>query len=220
MRSFALVLFCLALLFSGCASMASEQGPTGVDTVEHDATPPVEKTGAATPKPDSRHFDDGGPITEAPLEPSEMRIQRAGVIKLTCKGKEIRASREIRRAAGKFDALILGFKDTEVNLKLPSNKLDAFIDFLDSQETLEIDEYDFSAFDRTMEHYSLEERLERAQLVHDQLKELVKKSPSLTELERVEKRLDESQKALDALKTTKLDIALHAGRVDIKIMIR
>ncbi len=217
MRKVALLLMAVFFI-PGCASMAATSAPPPeLNRVERDE--PVARP-AQTQPTQPRHFDDGGPITEAPLEPAEMRIQRAGSITVSCSGKEIKASREIRRAAMKFDGMVMGFKDDEVSLKLASNKLDAFIDFLDNQDSLEVKAYDFSAFDRTLEHYSLAERLERAQLVHDQLKELLKKAASLNELERIEQKLAESQKALDALKTTKLDIDLRAGRVDLRVIIK
>ncbi|GIK51075.1 MAG: hypothetical protein BroJett014_00480 [Planctomycetota bacterium] len=217
MRKVALLLMAVFFI-PGCASMAATSAPPPeLNRVERDE--PVARP-AQTQPTRPRHFDDGGPITEAPLEPAEMRIQRAGSITVSCSGKEIKASREIRRAAMKFDGMVMGFKDDEVSLKLASNKLDAFIDFLDNQDSLEVKAYDFSAFDRTLEHYSLAERLERAQLVHDQLKELLKKAASLNELERIEQKLAESQKTLDALKTTKLDIDLRAGRVDLRVIIK
>ncbi|KAA0214494.1 DUF4349 domain-containing protein [bacterium] len=217
MRKVALLL--LAVVFvPGCASMAATGAPPPEANRVERETPAAQPSETMPAQP--RHFDDSGPITEAPLEPAEMRIQRAGSVTVSCSGKEIKASREIRRAAMKFDGLVMGFKDDEVCLKLASNKLDAFIDFLDSQDNLEVKAYDFSAFDRTLEHYSLAERLERAQLVHDQLKELLRKAASLNELERIEQKLAESQKSLDALKTTKLDIDLRAGRVDLKIIIK
>lgn len=217
MRKVALLLMAVFFI-PGCASMAATSAPPPeMNRVERDE--PVARP-AQTQPTQPRHFDDGGPITEAPLEPAEMRIQRAGSITVSCSGKEIKASREIRRAAMKFDGMVMGFKDDEVSLKLASNKLDAFIDFLDNQDSLEVKAYDFSAFDRTLEHYSLAERLERAQLVHDQLKELLKKAASLNELERIEQQLAESQKTLDALKTTKLDIDLRAGRVDLRVIIK
>jgi hypothetical protein len=222
MRLPALVLLCSTLFFTGCASMgerAEVKGDAGTATHDVEREDAADKTPANQPMP-TKPYDDGGPIVEAPLESAELRIQRCGRIQVSVKGKEIRASREIRRAALRFEAIVMGFKDTEVNLRMASSKLDAFIDFLDSQDGFEVEEYDFSAFDRTMEHFSVEERMERAQASDDKLKELLKAAPSLSELERLEKRLEESRKLLEALRTARLDLSLHAGRVDIKVEIR
>lgn len=212
----ALLLLLAGLLFSGCAAM-SAPAEMRVDpdnaAVEHDNTP------AAHPAP-SQPFDDGGPIREAPLEPAELRIQRQGRIEISVKGKEIRVSREIRRAAAKFNGVVMSFKHDEVHLKMPSSLLDAFIDYLDSQDSIDVEEYDFSAFDRTMEHYSITEHLERTQATYDKLRELEKTAPSLNELERINVRLAEHEKLLRSLKTQKLDLDLHVGRVDLKVEIR
>lgn len=221
MRILALVLLCSVVYFTGCSSVGG-RAESSQEPVRHDATMPTDQderspaTQPAQPKP----FDDGGPIVEAPLESAELRIQRQGRIKVCVSGKEIRASREIRKAALRFDAIVMSFKDNEVNLRMASSKLDLFIDFLDSQAGFEVEEYDFAAFDRTMEHFSIEERMERAQASDDKLRELQKQAPSLSELERIEKRLDESRKLLEALRTARLDMTLHAGRVDIKVEIR
>ncbi len=221
MRILALVMLCSVFHFTGCSSVA-QRADVSQEPLNHDATMPPKRderspaNQPAQPKP----YDDGGPITEAPLESAELRIQRSGRIQICVKGKEIRASREIRKAALHFDAIVMAFKDNEVNLRMASSKLDLFIDFLDSQAGFEVEEYDFSAFDRTMEHFSIEERMERAQASDDKLRELQKQAPSLSELERIEKRLEESRRLLEALRTAQLDMKLHAGRVDIKVEIR
>ena len=217
MRILALLLLCSVVYVTGCSSTAERmdiaQAP-GETAAEADTRAPANQPMPAKP------YDDGGPIGEAPLESAELRIQRSGRIQVCVKGKEIRASREIRKAAMRFDAIVMGFKDNEVNLRMASSKLDLFIDFLDAQAGFEVEEYDFSAFDRTMEHFSIEERMERAQASDDKLRELLKGAPSLSEMERIEKRLEESRKLLEALRTAQLDLKIHAGRVDLKVEIR
>ncbi len=159
----ALLLLLAGVLFSGCAAMGARgemSFATDNTTIERDNQP------AAQPQP-SQPFDDGGPMREAPLESGELLIQRQGRIEISVKGKEIKVSREIRRAATKFNGVVMSFKHDEVNLKMPSALLDAFIDYLDNQDSIDVEEYDFSAFDRTMEHYSVTEHLERAQATYD-----------------------------------------------------
>jgi hypothetical protein len=212
----ALLLLLAGVLFSGCAAMGARgemSFATDNTTIERDNQP------AAQPQP-SQPFDDGGPMREAPLESGELLIQRQGRIEISVKGKEIKVSREIRRAATKFNGVVMSFKHDEVNLKMPSALLDAFIDYLDNQDSIDVEEYDFSAFDRTMEHYSVTEHLERAQATYDKLRELEKTAPSLSELERINAKLTEQDKLLRTLKTQKLDLDLHAGRVDVKVEIR
>ncbi len=216
MRLLALMLLCSVIYVTGCSSMGARADlpPAEYNTaIERDAQ------SAAQPQP-NQPFDDGGPIREAPLEPAELHIQRAGRIQISVKGKEIKVSREIRRAATKFNGVVMSFKHDEVHLKMPSSLLDAFIDYLDNQDSIDVEEYDFSAFDRTMEHYSITEHLERTQATYDKLRELEKTAPSLNELERINVKLAEQDKLLRALKTQKLDLDLHAGRVDVRIEIR
>ena len=217
MRSLALLLLCSVVYVTGCSSTVQQ---VEMDHRHDTAAGGADSSSPTTQPQPGQPFDDGGPIREAPLESAELRIQRQGRIEISVKGKEIKVSREIRRAATKFNGVVMSFKHDEVNLKMPSALLDAFIDYLDNQDSIDVEEYDFSAFDRTMEHYSITEHLERAQATYDKLRELEKTAPSLNELERINAKLIEQDKLLRTLKTQKLDLDLHAGRVDVKVEIR
>lgn len=161
-----------------------------------------------------------GKLEESPLEPTELRIQRAGVITLDVKN-DMKFALELIKHAGKFDALVMAFSNTEVSYRMPSAKLNALLEWLAGQDPklVEISAFDFSALDRTGEFFSLEGRVEVARTAYNRTLELLKTAPNSHELNQLEAKLEQLQTRLDGYETTLRDIKLNAGRVEVKLRI-
>lgn len=212
----------VAALSSGCA--VTDAGQT-YHTVEpeyntgglaREADPPAVPT-----RPTQPEANPPGEVREAPLEDAQVRIQRAGVITLDVKDG-MKFSLELLKNAGKFDALVMAFGNTEVNYRMPSAKLNALLEWLSSQDPrlVEVDGFDFSALDRTAEYFSLESRIEVARAAYDRARELLKTAANAGELSQLEARLEQLQVKLDGFETTLRDIKLRAGRVEVRIVLK
>ncbi len=176
-------------------------------------TPPQTQPQPATNPP--------GEVKEAPLEDAQVRILRAGTITLDVKDG-MKFSLELLKNAGKFDALVMAFANTEVNYRMPSAKLNALLEWLSSQDPklVEVDGFDFSALDRTAEYFSLESRIEVARTAYDRARELLKTASNASELNQLEAKLEQLQTKLDGYETTLRDIKLRAGRVEVRILLK
>ena len=157
-----------------------------------------------------------GPFREAPLEGAELRITRNGWINVDC-GEEMKASNRLRKSAAKFDATVMSFNDHSVTFKMPSSRLDSLIDVIEGTEGWEIDEFDFSAWDRTGEFYSVEARIESTEAVKARMLKLLESAQTVNEVLDFSHRLEEIQTKLDGFETSIRDIKLHAGRVDVTV---
>lgn len=212
----------VAALTTGCATQAVEMQPppdsnygglsAREDSAKASQTPP--------PPTDQPPVANPGKVEESPLEPAELRIQRAGIITLDVKN-DMKFALELIKHAGKFDALVMAFSNTEVSYRMPSAKLNALLEWLAGQDPklVEISAFDFSALDRTGEFYSLEGRVEVARTAYNRTLELLKTAPNSHELNQLEAKLEQLQTKLDGFETTLRDIKLNAGRVEVKLRI-
>ena len=211
------ILICLlACITLGACSMARESSQ-----VERDADVEMYSTTKAdTAPPVNTNQDIRGRMTglaEAPLERADLHIQRNGWIRVHG-GVEMKDSAKLRRMAGDFEATVMSFNDHSVTFKMPSAKLELLLEVIGNTEGWEIDEFDFSAWDRTGEFYSVEARIESAKLVKDRLLKLLEAAATLDEVLKIHNKLEDIQKQLDTLEGTLRDVNLHAGRVDVVIM--
>ncbi|MBX3473944.1 MAG: DUF4349 domain-containing protein [Planctomycetes bacterium] len=181
------------------------------DVAKTQQQPPSDKPPVTTP----------GKVEESALEPAELRIQRAGVITLAVK-HEMKFALELVKHAGKFDALVMAFSNTEVTWRMPSAKINALLEWLAGQDPklVEIDAFDFSALDRTGEYYSLEGRVEVARTAYNRTLELLRSAGNSHELSQLEAKLELLQQKLDGFETVLRDIKLNAGRVEVKLRIK
>ncbi len=194
--------FLLAIL-SGCGSIGARPEP------------PEHATRAAIQQ-DAAERQDNVPLREATPEPSDMRIQRHGWIRVDA-GEEMLAAAALRRRAADFEAIVMAFSTESVTFKLPSAQLEKLLKEIENTTGWEIDEFDFSAWDRTGEFWSLEARIESTTAVRERMLELIKRADDIDTLLKLETRLEGVQKRLDELEGTKREIGLKAGRVDVKI---
>lgn len=208
-----------ALAITACANTASyadvEETPAQARTELHDAT--VSKSPRANPR-SGVFFDQnsGGHLPEAPLESASLRIERAGWIRVDS-GEEMEASKRLRRLAPTFSATVMSFNSHSLAFKMPSAKLEQLLETLENTEGWDIDEFDFSAWDRTVEFYSVEARLASAQLVKERLNKLLESAGTLEEVLKIHAKLEEIQKQIDEFSGQIRDIELKAGRVDVVI---
>ncbi|MBE7491161.1 MAG: DUF4349 domain-containing protein [Planctomycetes bacterium] len=213
----------VVLVLGGCAvaSAPEEVRAPLPDSAYAGLSARQETAKAQQPPTDGPPVQGPGKVEEAPLEPAELRIQRAGVITLAVK-HELKFALELLKHAGKFDALVMAFSNTEVTWRMPSARINALLEWLAGQDPklVEIDAFDFSALDRTAEFYSLEGRIEAARSAYNRTLELLKAAPNSHELGQLEARLEQLQKKLDGFETTLRDIKLNAGRVELKLRIK
>lgn len=155
--------------------------------------------------------------TEAPLERAELRIQRSGWIRVDTKN-EMQASNKLRRMAAQFDATVMSFNDHAVSFKMPSVKIETLLELLEKTEGWEIDEFDFSAWDRTGEFFSVEARIESTGAVKARLLKLLESAATVDEVLKIHGKLEAIQKELDGYNGVLRDIQLRAGRVDVTIL--
>lgn len=205
MRAFVFAVV-LAALISGCESQQV-----------YDLEAPHDNT-AGRAEPETIPVQ-AGIAAEAPLETADLRIARAGVIRLDVK-EQMKFSSTLRTSAAKFEAVVMSFSNSMVEYRMPSAKLDALLQWLGEQDPkqVELDSYDFSAFDRTTEFYSVEGRLEAAKAARSRAMELLKLANTIAEMERIEARIEQQQARIDQFEATIHDIKLRAGRVDVRIM--
>ena len=157
-----------------------------------------------------------GGLKEAPLERADLRIERAGWINVDTRN-EADAAQKLRRMAAQFDATVMAFSTHSITFKMPSLRLEALLEVIGQVEGWSIDEFDFSALDRTGEYYSIEDRLESTQAVKARLLQLLEAAATLDEVLKIHTKLEDVQKQLDNLKGTLRNIELTAGRVDVQI---
>jgi hypothetical protein len=191
------------IILSGCASVGTRSEPP----------PQAER---ATVMQDSAERHDDIPLREATPEPADMRIQRQGWIRVDA-GEEMLAAAALRRRAADFEAIVMAFSTESVTFKMPSAQLEKLLKEIENTKGWEIDEFDFSAWDRTGEFWSLEARIESTTAVRERMLELIKRADDIDTLLKLETRVEGVQKKLDELEGTKREIALKAGRVDVKI---
>ncbi|MCF6227947.1 MAG: DUF4349 domain-containing protein [Planctomycetes bacterium] len=158
-----------------------------------------------------------GLVEEAPLVDHDLRIERSGWIKVDV-GEEMAASKRLRKAAKSLDAIVMAFNDRSVTLKMPSKNIETLMATLEAVDGWEIDEFDFSAWDRTGEYFSVSKRMESLTVVRTRLLQLIEKAEWLDDLLKLEKRLEEVQGQLDQFEGAKRRIELVAGRVDVRII--
>ena len=211
----------LTLLVAGCvATRADSNGPAHVP---EQASMDVDN--ATVDKSASRRTDAGiffnqdtrGRFAEAPLDSAGLRIERAGWIRVDA-SEEMEASKRLRRMAPTFEATVMAFNSTSVSFKMPSSKLEQLLDTIEKTEGWEIDEFDFSAWDRTGEYYSVEARIESAKLVKERLQKLLESAATLEDVLKIHAKLEEIQSTLDGFSGQMRDITLKAGRVEVMIM--
>jgi DNA repair exonuclease SbcCD ATPase subunit len=186
------------------------------------STRPVSGDSAPADEPSRAYADaaerrDDVALQEAAPEPAEMRIQRQGWIRVDVPD-EMPAAAMLRRRAADFEAIVMAFSTNTVTLKMPATQLEKLLKELENTDRWEIDEFDFSAWDRTGEFWSLEARIESTTAVRDRMLELVKRADDIETLLKLESRLEGVQQRLDELQGTKREIELKAGRVDVKIL--
>jgi hypothetical protein len=211
------ILLCLlaVTMLGACASAQHERASDDGDadftraSMDADTKPPVNTS------QDIRGRMDG--LAEAPLERADLHIQRSGWIRVNG-GVEMKDSARLRRMAGDFEATVMSFNDRSVTFKMPSARLELLLAAIENTEGWEIDEFDFSAWDRTGEYYSVEARIESAKLVKDRLLKLLEAAATLDDVLKIHNKLEDIQKQLDALEGTLRDVKLHAGRVDVVIL--
>jgi hypothetical protein len=194
----------LFVFLSGCASVASRTEP-----------PPPADRGMVAQDAAERH--DNVPLREATPEPSDMRIQRHGWIRVDA-GEEMLAAAALRRRAADFEAIVMAFSTESVSFKMPSAQLEKLLKEIENTKGWEIDEFDFGALDRTGEFWSLEARIESTKAVRERMLELIKRADDIDMLLKLETRVEGVQKKLDELEGTKRDITLKAGRVDVRVI--
>ncbi|MCA8913905.1 MAG: DUF4349 domain-containing protein [Planctomycetes bacterium] len=158
-----------------------------------------------------------GLATEAPLERADLRIERSGWIRVDS-GDEMQASKKLRRMAGQFDATVMSFNDHAVSFKMPSAKLELLLEALEKTEGWEIDEFDFSAWDRTGEYFSVEARIASATAVKERLMKLLESAATLDDVLKIHNKLEDIQKQLDGFNGAMREIGLKAGRVEVAIL--
>lgn len=202
-----LMVCCLLMAaLTGCASSAGYMDAPLEVYAENDATPEASTARAGL----------SGDFVEAPLEDAELRITRNGWIRVDC-GEEMAASNRLRKAASKFEAIVMSFNDHSVTFKMPSSRLESLLDVIEGTEGWEIDEFDFSAWDRTGEFFSVEARIESTQAIKQRMLKLLESAQTVDEVLLIGQKIDGVQAQLDGFETSLRDIKLHAGRVDVTV---
>lgn len=205
MRRVMLCVFSLAIL-SGCAMQQRAES----------SEPAIEMYRADVSNGGPSQVSNQG-LTEAPLERAELRIERSGWIRVDSKN-EMQASSKLRRMAAQFDATVMSFNDHAVTFKMPSAKIETLLEVLENTEGWEIDEFDFSAWDRTGEFYSVEARIESTGAVKARLLKLLESAATMDDVLKIHSKLEAIQKELDGYQGALRDIQLRAGRVDVTVM--
>jgi hypothetical protein len=213
------ILLCLlaATLLGACQSTQPKREVDHTDAAEHEVETGFRASTKADAAPVNTNEDIRVGLTEAPLERADLRIQRNGWIRVNG-GVEMKDSARLRRMAGDFEATVMAFTDNSVTFKMPSARLESLLEVIEKTEGWEIDEFDFSAWDRTGEYYSVEARIVSAKLVKDRLLKLLEAAATLDEVLKIHNKLEDIQKQLDTLEGTLRDVALHAGRVDVVVL--
>ncbi|MBK8206569.1 MAG: DUF4349 domain-containing protein [Planctomycetes bacterium] len=157
------------------------------------------------------------PLGEAAPDPAEFRIERNGWIKVDVKD-ELQASAKLRRRAVEFDAIVMSLSTNSVTFKMPATSLEKLLKEIENTDKWEIEELDFSAWDRTGEYWSLEARIESTRAVRARIMDMIERAQDLNTLFMLEGKLEPVQTKLDQLEGTKRDIGLKAGRVDVKVI--
>ncbi len=158
------------------------------------------------------------PLGEAAPDPAEFRIERSGWIKVDVKD-ELQASAKLRRRASEFDAIVMSLSTNSVTFKMPAGSLEKLLKEIENTDKWEIEELDFSAWDRTGEYWSLEARIESTRAVRARIMDMIERAQDLNTLFMLEGKLEPVQTKLDQLEGTKRDIGLKAGRVDVKVIL-
>jgi hypothetical protein len=213
------ILLCLlaATLLGACQSTQPKREVDHTDAAENDVDTSFRASTKGDGAPVNANEDIRAGLTEAPLERADLRIQRNGWIRVNG-GVEMKDSARLRRMAGDFEATVMAFNDNSVTIKMPSARLESLLEVIEKTEGWEIDEFDFSAWDRTGEYYSVEARIVSAKLVKDRLLKLLEAAATLDEVLKIHNKLEDIQKQLDTLEGTLRDVALHAGRVDVVVL--
>jgi hypothetical protein len=208
------ILICIAALALGGCAMRAERSVQSDDAevqmysgdTTADRSPPV-----------NTNQDVRGRLSEAPLERADLHIQRSGWIRVDG-GVEMKDSARLRRMAPDLDATVMAFNDHGVTLKMPSARLELLLETIEKTEGWKLDEFDFSAWDRTGEYYSVEARIESAKLVKERLLKLLEAAPTLDDVLKIHSKLEDIQKQLDTLEGTLREVKLNSGRVDVVVM--
>jgi hypothetical protein len=213
------ILLCLlaVTLLGACQSTQPKREVDHTDAAENDVDTSFRASTKGDGAPVNTNEDIRAGLTEAPLERADLRIQRNGWIRVNG-GVEMKDSARLRRMAGDFEATVMAFNDNSVTFKMPSARLESLLEVIEKTEGWEIDEFDFSAWDRTGEYYSVEARIVSAKLVKDRLLKLLEAAATLDEVLKIHNKLEDIQKQLDTLEGTLRDVALHAGRVDVVVL--
>ena len=220
MKRLMLCTLSLAIL-SSCAYRADRAGDSDESTIEMyraDAS-----NGGPSQVPNHANLNQDirgryeGLTTEAPLEHADLRIERSGWIRVDTKN-ELQASTKLRRMAAQFDATVMSFNDHAVSFKMPSARIETLLEVLEKTEGWDIDEFDFSAWDRTGEYYSVEARIESANAVKARLMKLLESAATVDEVLKIHGKLESVQKELDGYNGVMRDMQLRAGRVDVAIL--
>ncbi|MCC7508333.1 MAG: DUF4349 domain-containing protein [Planctomycetes bacterium] len=195
------------VLLGGCASRQ----------VPHETPPPDSRTMADDSGGAAAERADTVPLGEAAPDPAEFRIERSGWIKVDVKD-ELQASAKLRRRALEFDAIVMSLSTNSVTFKMPATSLEKLLKEIENTDKWEIEELDFSAWDRTGEYWSLEARIESTRAVRARIMDMIERAQDLNTLFMLEGKLEPVQTKLDQLEGTKRDISLKAGRVDVKVI--
>ncbi|MBX3461083.1 MAG: DUF4349 domain-containing protein [Planctomycetes bacterium] len=159
---------------------------------------------------------DAVPVVEARPDPAEYRIQRQGVVVVRAKDEQ-EAATTLRRRAAEFDAIVMSMSTTSVTFKMPATKIEPLLQHLENTPKWDIKRLDFSALDRTGEYWSLEARIESTRAVRGRIMDMIERAGDINTLFSLEAKLEPVQQRLDQIEGTKRDVALKAGRVDVRI---
>ncbi|MCB9895054.1 MAG: DUF4349 domain-containing protein [Planctomycetes bacterium] len=202
-------------VLSGCASYPSESvAERDVETRYDDSFVANDSSGGPAQVPQQAN---AGLATEARLERADLRIERAGWIRVDS-GEEMQASKKLRRMAAQFDATVMSFNDHAVSFKMPSARLELLLEAIEKTEGWEIDEFDFSAWDRTGEYFSVEARIASTTAVKERMLKLLESAATLEEVLKISNKLEDIQQQLDGFQGAMRDIGLKAGRVEVAII--
>lgn len=209
MKRIQLALCAIAIALAGCGVTAARIDDSGITTTEMQ---PRSEMPQQQPVPRL----DSDKLVEAALEPAELRIQREGKVRVDAPDPQAAATR-LRRMIPELDGVLMHFKTRSVSFKMPSSKLESLLQKIENMPGCEIDELDFSAFDRSAEYYGLKPRHEASVAIRDRLLKLIPEAPNAHELSSLKAQLEQIQTELDRSETQLRDIALKAGRVDVTV---
>jgi|GEM_PF-6013525 len=148
-----------------------------------------------------------------------LKISRKGSITVRTYNERNYAN-ELRRLHEKFGGLVMGFSSGSVSYKLPFNRLEELITYLENHENIDVDSFDFSAFDQTGTYYSADARLATKRAFKARLEELAKQATGVDELLKFEREIMRLQDEIDQFESQKRSIELTAGLVDVTLYIR